>query len=189
MNRRHTLLLIILLALAAGGLWVVETKPWTSPVTPVRQKDPLRIFSMLLPRVVTIELEDHEGGQAVSVQRGKNQTWWLAEPEMRQLDTDKMISMVMTLTSLSAERVLTDAVAMESFGLDQPTLTLHIIGQDASQVLDIGAVTPIGGAFYARRREFPEVYLIGAKTLEDLRRLVGWLPTAVPEDKPGLMKG
>lgn len=182
MNHRHTLLLLVLLVLAAAGYWAVETKPWTPPVTPVRPRDPLRIFTLLLPKVVTIKLENHETGETVSVQRGENQTWWLAQPEKKRLDTDQMLQMGMSLTSLAAERVLTDTAVLDSFGLAQPTFSLHILAQDSAQILDIGAVTPIGGAYYAQRRDEPQVYLLGAKTLQELRQLLEWLPGAIPPE-------
>jgi len=179
-NRRHTLLLVALLILAAAGYWVAETRPWTTPSAPVRQKDPLRLFTLLLPRVNTIKLEDHEGGQVASVQRGQNQDWWLAAPEKKLLDTDKMLQMGMSLTSLAAERVLTDTQVLDSFGLAQPAFSVYIIAKDSEQILDIGRATPIGGAYYAKRRDEPQIYLLGAKTLKDLRQLVDWLPSATP---------
>jgi len=95
----------------------------------------------------------------------------------------------MTLTSLAAERVLTDTTVVESFGLSSPTLSVEIIGQSRTQALDVGKPTPIGGAVYAQRRGSPPVYLLSARTLSDLRQLMDWLPTAGPNSGPTLLRG
>ncbi len=182
MNRRHTLALVLLFILAVAALWASETKPWAPPAVVTRGRDPLRIFTLLLPRVVTIKLENHQTGETVSVWRSDNQSWWLSEPEQRQLDADKMLQMGLSLTSLSAERVLTDTTVLDSFGLAQPTFTVHIMAADAEQILDIGKPTPIGGAFYAKRRDEPPIYLVSSKTLDELRHLLQWLPTAIPTE-------
>lgn len=184
MNSRHTAMLVILVALAAAGFWLVESRPWEPPPTPLMRFDPLRMFTVLLPEVQEIAIENHSTGERAKLTRGEGQSWWLIEPEHKQLDVDKMVSMGMTLTSLSAERVLTDTAVLDSFGLGRPTLTLSFSGRSENQTLAVGASTPIGGSYYALRRETGQVFLVPAKTVDDLVQLIAWLPNAVPPPSP-----
>ena len=124
MNSRHTIVLLACLLLAGAGYWLAENHPWVanpaSSADQTRPLDPLRMFTVLLPEVQAVVVEDLESGSRARVERGNGRTWWLAEPERKELDTDKMINMVMTLTSLAAERALTDTAVIDSFGLSRP---------------------------------------------------------------------
>src|ERR1035441_8882922 len=93
--------------------------------------------------------------------------WQLTQPTKLSADPDTVGSMVSTLSSLNADKLIEDKAAdLQPYGLNIPTLDVTIVRKDGkSNELLIGDDTPTGSGAYARSEEH-------TSELQSLRHLV-----------------
>ena len=104
--------------------------------------------------------------------------WRLTAPTALPADQDAVSSMVSTLGTLNADKVVEDnATDLQPYGLKIPTLEVEIKRKDGkSDKLLIGDDTPTGSGAYAKLPNDPRVFSIGSsgktaldKRVDDLR--------------------
>jgi hypothetical protein len=110
--------------------------------------------------------------------RRVNGKWQLAEPNQLSADPDTVGSMVSSLSSLNADKLIEDkATDLQPYGLHVPTLDITVVKKDGkSAELLIGDDTPTGSGAYAKLAGDPRVFTVAGyikssvdKTPNDLR--------------------
>jgi hypothetical protein len=162
MKPKGLLISVVLLAVLAGGVWYsnrVEAKKaakGTDTSTKILTI-PDDQFQDIQIRKVTGEVErlTREGGK-----------WRIVEPKPLPADQDAVASMVTSLSSLNADKVIEDkADDLKPYGLADPTLTVDIKRKDGkTDKLLIGNDTPTGSGAYAKLANDPRVFTIATFT-------------------------
>jgi hypothetical protein len=110
--------------------------------------------------------------------RRVNGNWQLTQPSQLSADPDTVGSMVSSLSSLSADKVIEDKAAdLQPYGLHIPTLDITVVKKDGkSNELLIGDDTPTGSGAYAKLAGDARVFTVSSyikssldKTPNDLR--------------------
>ena len=116
-------------------------------------------------------------GETINLRR-ENGKWQITEPKALPADQDAVSSMVTTLSSLNADKVVEEKAAdLQPFGLNMPTLDVQIKRKDGkTDELLIGDDTPTGSGAYAKLPGDSKVYTLASysktsldKRVEDLR--------------------
>jgi hypothetical protein len=107
-----------------------------------------------------------------------NGKWQLTQPVQLSADADTVGTMVSSLSSLSADKIIEDKAAdLQPYGLQMPTLDITVVKKDgkSSEVL-IGDDTPTGSGAYAKLAADARVFTVTSyvkssldKTPTDLR--------------------
>ena len=107
-----------------------------------------------------------------------NGKWQLTKPIQLSADPDTVGSMVSSLSSLNADKLIEDKAAdLQPYGLHMPTLDITVVKKDGkSNELLIGDDTPTGSGAYAELAGDPRVFTVASftktsldKTPNDLR--------------------
>ncbi|HEY2015121.1 MAG TPA: DUF4340 domain-containing protein [Bryobacteraceae bacterium] len=116
-------------------------------------------------------------GEVIDLQRD-GAKWKLVQPQPLRADQDTVSSMVSTLSSLNADKLIEDKAAdLKPYGLNDPTLDIRVTRKDGkvAEVL-VGDDTPTGSGAYAKMANDARVFSIGStvkssldKTPDDLR--------------------
>ena len=116
-------------------------------------------------------------GEVLNLRR-ENGKWQITEPKPLPADQDSVSSMVSTLSSLNADKVVEEKAAdLQPYGLNMPTLDVQIKRKDGKtdEVL-IGDDTPTGSGAYAKLPGDAKVYTVASfskssldKRVDDLR--------------------
>jgi len=101
-------------------------------------------------------------GEVLDLRRDTGK-WRIAEPQPLGADQDAVGSMVSSLTSLNADKVIEEkATDLKPYGLDIPTLDVVVTKKDGktAEVL-VGDDVPTGSGAYAKLADDPRVFTIG----------------------------
>jgi hypothetical protein len=162
------------LAVLGGAVW------WSNKKQAAEAKAP----SASSPKILTIADDQFREihikkltGEVEDLKR-ENGKWEMTEPKQLAADQDTAASMVSTLGSLSADKLIEDKAAdLQAYGLHVPTLDITITRKDGkTDQLLIGDDTPTGSGAYAMLAGSPKVYTVSSyvktsldKTPDDLR--------------------
>ena len=88
------------------------------------------------------------GAETTVLRKGDDGKWQIAEPKPLRADQDAVKSLVSSLSTLTADKVVEDkATDLSAYGLNAPTLDVTITKKDGkSQDLLVGDDTPTGAA-------------------------------------------
>ena len=102
--------------------------------------------------------------------RRVNGKWQLTQPTQLSADPDTVGSMVSTLSSLNADKLIEDKAAdLQPYGLNTPTLDITVVKKDGkSDELLIGDDTPTGSGAYAKLAADPRVFTVASFTKTSL---------------------
>jgi hypothetical protein len=172
---RGLLIAAALLALLAGGVW------YSNKLEKEKEGKPPAEASAKLLDIPEDQFEQVEiakaGSPAVTLVR-VGTDWKMTAPQALAVDRDAVNSIVSTLSSYSTDRLVEEkAEDLKQFGLDAPSLTAAVKKKDGkTEKLLIGAETPTGGGFFAKKEGDPRVFTIYSynrssldKTWKDLR--------------------
>jgi hypothetical protein len=180
---RHTLILLAVLAALGAYVYFFEVK---KPEEDSTTAETPKVFAYTAQDVTRLAVADAQGGTA-AVQRGEGEEWEVVAPVQDVADSTRVESLVSRLASLTASRVLTGVAEIElaDYGLVAPELTATLTISDGSKVsLFTGYQTFNKAGYYALRDDGPDVYIIFANVVEDLKRLVSE-PPVQPTPTPG----
>jgi hypothetical protein len=180
---RHTLILLAVLAALGAYVYFFEVK---KPEEDSTTAETPKVFAYTAQDVTRLAVADAQGGTA-AVQRGEEEGWEVVAPVQDVADSTRVESLVSRLASLTASRVLTGVAEIElaDYGLVAPELTATLTISDGSKVsLFTGYQTFNKAGYYALRDDGPDVYIIFANVVEDLKRLVSE-PPVQPTPTPG----
>jgi hypothetical protein len=163
MRMRGLLIALLLLAALAGGIWWSNKAKQAEASKPSADASSPKILSVPETRIARIEIQK-AGGDAVIERHGTR--WELTAPKPLPADQDAVSSMMTTLSSLSADRVVEDKAGdLSQYGLIRPALALLVTEKGGkTRRLLIGDEAPTGSGFYARVEGDPRVFTIASYT-------------------------
>lgn len=179
MNPRSTLILLVLVALAAGALWHFELREGAQPAGDAAQTE---VFAGLeAAQIEWVELAQPDGGVVRLEKRGE--AWRIAKPIDFAADRFAADAVASALADLATATVFDPAAedaaqrpeAPESYGLGrEPRVRFAAAGK--SYALRLGDPTPVAGNLYVAAEGDPRVFVAPtwqtdalAKTLAELR--------------------
>ncbi|HVO37566.1 MAG TPA: DUF4340 domain-containing protein [Spirochaetia bacterium] len=173
MNRRVLTLIIVVVVLAGlVGAYLIVTRPKpaaaASPAVQIAQGDK--------EKLAKIVLTERTEGTLTLEKKGK--TWTAAGAAGIALDPSSVDDIVLTFTSMSAERVIDDKPTnLAQYGLQPPRVVGEATYSDGTvKKLFLGDKTPTGNTYYLQAAGDPKVYSVWTNhgdhlhwTLADLR--------------------
>jgi len=176
MKPRGLLAGVIVLAALGGALYWSNRKQKADAAKPAADTT-TKILSIPEDQIKEVTLKK-TGAETTVLRKGDDGKWQLAEPKPLRADQDTAKSLVSSLATLNADKVVEDkANDLSPYGLSAPTLDVTILKKDGkSQDLLVGDDAPAGGGTYAKLAGDPHVYTIASyvktsidKTPNDLR--------------------
>lgn len=161
------------LLIALGGFYLYERKK------PVEARNP----PDAAPKILSIPEDQF---QQVTLSKGGEKTvlakesgkWRIAEPKPLPADQDTVNSLVTSLASLNADKLVEEKASdLATYGLATPSAVITIRKKDGkTHKVDLGDETPTSGGVYAKLEGDPRVFTIASytksnfeKTSKDLR--------------------
>src|ERR1035438_1316814 len=178
MKPRGLLAAVIVLAALGGALYWSNRKQKAEAAKPATDTTTTtKILSIPEDQIKEVTLKK-TGAETTVLRKGDDGKWQLAEPKPLRADQDTAKSLVASLATLNADKVVEDKAAdLSPYGLNAPTLDVTVLKKDGkSQDFLVGDDTPTGGGTYAKLAGDPHVYTIASyvktsldKTPNDLR--------------------
>ena len=175
MKFRGLLAAVVVLAALGGAAWWSEKKEKADSAKPAADATP-KILTIPDDQFTQIDLVKKAGDTLeVSKTDGK---WKIVQPKPLAADQDSVTSLVTSLSSLSAERLIEDKAAdLSTYGFNTPSEQVKITKKDGKvQTLLIGDDTLTGSGAYAKLDGDPRVFTIASyvktsldKSPKDLR--------------------
>ena len=160
MKTRGLLIAAIILAALSGTLyWSNRHKAAESTVS-ASPSTATKILNFKQDDLTAIDIKKNGEPEVALEKTGGN--WRLAQPEPLNADQQSVSSMVSTLSSLNADRVIEEKAAdLKPFGLADPSLEVNVTLKDNKKSqLQIGDSTPSGNDYYARLVGDPRIFTI-----------------------------
>ena len=178
MRLRGLLIASLVLAALLGALYWSNHHPSTADTTVKASPDaPPKILSLSQADITGLVLH-HQDQPPVDLSRDSSGAWQMTSPRAFAADQDSVSSVLATLSSLNAERLLDDKASnLASYGLTAPPLEIDVTLKDhkTKKVL-IGNQTPSGNAYYVMLAGDPRLFTVANlnkssldKTADDLR--------------------
>ena len=167
---------VVLAAISGGIYWTNKHKADEAKKPPAASTDSPKIISIPDDQFKEVKIE--KTGSEPTVVSKDSGKWSIVLPKALPADQDAVNSMVSSLSSLTADRVVEEKPAdLGQFGLTTPKEQIVITKKDGkTQTLDIGDDSPVGSGVFAKLADSPKVYVIPSytktsfdKTSQDLR--------------------
>jgi ribosomal protein L12E/L44/L45/RPP1/RPP2 len=179
MKPRGLLAAVIVLVALGGALYWSNRKQKADAAKPATDTatTTTKILSIPEDQIKEVSIKK-TGAEPTTLQMGADGKWQLTEPKPQHADQDTAKSLVSSLATLNADKVVEDkATDLSPYGLSAPTLDVTVTKKDGkSQDFLVGDDTPTGGGAYAKLAGDPHVYTIASyvktsidKTPNDLR--------------------
>lgn len=166
MKPKGLLIAVALLAALGGATWWSNKKQAAAVKTPADTS--AKLLSIPDDQFQEIKIRKLTG-ETLRLRR-ENGKWLMLEPKALPADQDAAASMVSSLSSLNADKVVEEkATDLKPYGLDTPTLDVSVVKKDGkTEELLIGDDTPTGSGSYARRAGDTKVVTIATFTKSSL---------------------
>ena len=167
MKPKGLLVAVAVLAVLGGLIWwsnrkqAAASKKTSTDTTTKLLSIPDDQFQEIKIKKLTGEVQDL---------RRVNGKWQLTQPTQLSADPDTVGSMVSTLSSLNADKLIEDKAAdLQPYGLNTPTLDITVVKKDGkSNELLIGDDPPTGSGAYAKLAGDPRVFTVASFTKTSL---------------------
>ena len=169
MDRRLTLILLLVLVAVAGAAWWLERPGQEPAATATPSTAPL--WTLESTDVTGVRLEDTRINQVVELARQSDGTWSLVEPTKQAADTGTVELAVAQMSNLSIITDLGTELRIENFGVDKPNYLITLTTADAAYTLEVGSPTVTGSGYYVRKQGETRVVVVGTYALETV---LGW---------------
>lgn len=173
MSRRLLTLVIVLVVLAGlVGTYLVVSRPRPEKAAAA----PPQLIKVDKDKLVKMVLSDRAEGRLALEKKGK--TWTVDSPQEYALDESTIDDLALTLTALSAERVIDEnPTDFAQYGLAPPRAQGQATYSDGTtKTVLLGNKTPMGNTYYLQVTGDPKVYTVSQNngdqlhwTLADLR--------------------
>ncbi len=178
MKPRGLIAAVIVLAALGGALYWSNKKQKADAAKPgTDTAATTKILSIPEDQIQEIKLL-RTGGTPTVLRKGSDGKWIITEPKAERADQDTVKTLVTSLATLNADKVVEDkATDLSAYGLNTPTLDVTVTTKDGkSKDFLLGDDTPTGGGAYAKLAADPHVYTMASfvktgidKTPNDLR--------------------
>lgn len=172
---------VVLAALSGLLYWSNHKKSVDSDVK-VSADAPPKILTLPEADITKLDIK-HKGEDEVTLAKNAAGKWQLTAPKALSADQTSVGSMVSTLSTLTAERLIEEkATSLGDYGLADPAVEVDVTEKDnKTQKLFLGNNTPSGNAVYVALAGDPRVFTLasyaktsldkGEKDLRDRRML------------------
>jgi Domain of unknown function (DUF4340) len=176
MKIRGLLASVIVLAALGGVLYWSNRKQKAEAAKPSTSTAP-KILDIPQDQIREIRIQK-TGAEPTVLRKGDDGKWQIVDPKPLRADQDAVTSMVSTLSSLNADKLVeAKAPDLSPFGLNSPNLEITVVKKDGkSQQLEIGDDTPTSSGAYVKLAGDPRVFTVYTyvktsldKTPDDLR--------------------
>jgi len=160
MKPKGLMIAVVLLAALAGVVWWSNKKQDAASKTPADTSTKM----LTIPDDQFQEIRIRKlTGETIDLQRESGK-WRMTAPSPLAADQDAVTSMVSTLSSLNADKVVEDNAAdLNPYGLHIPTVDVTIIRKDGkSDQLLVGDDTPTGSGAYAKLGSNAKIYTVSS---------------------------
>jgi hypothetical protein len=177
MKSSGLLIAAIVLAALSGVLYWSNHHPPSDSTAKASLDTPPKILSLKQEDISNLQIKK-KGGEELDLAKGNAGKWQITAPKPLGADQEAVSSLLSTVSSLNAERLVDDKAAdLSQYGLTQPALELDVTSKDAKpQKLFLGDDSPAGNAVFAKLDGDPRVFTIATynktsldKTSNDLR--------------------
>jgi len=162
MKPKGLLIAVVLLAVLVGLTWWSNKKQAAASKSPTDSST--KLLSIADDQFQEIRIKKLTG-ETIRLRR-ENGKWQITEPSPLPADQDTVGSLVSSLSSLNADKVVEDkATDLKPYGLDAPTLDVTVTKKDGkTDELLIGDDTPTGSGSYAKLNSGAKVVTIASYT-------------------------
>ena len=177
MKNHGLLIAAVVLAALTGALYWSNHHPPSENTAKASLDTPPQILSLKQEDISRIRIRK-KGGEELDLAKGDAGKWQITAPKPLGADQDAVSSLLSSVSSLNADRLVEDKAAdVSQYGLAQPALELDVTSKDGKpQRLFLGDDTPAGSAVFAKLDGDPRVFTIASynktsidKTTNDLR--------------------
>jgi hypothetical protein len=177
MKPRGLLAAVIVLAALGGALYWSNRKQKADADKPATDSTTTKILSIPEDQIKEVKLAK-TGADPIVLQKGADGKWQIAQPKPQRADQDTVKTLVSSLATLNADKVVEDkATDLSAYGLVTPSLDVTVTKNDGKSVeFLVGEDTPTSSGAYAKLAGDPHVYTIATyvktsidKTPNDLR--------------------
>ena len=168
---------VLLLAAVGGGVyWTNKHKADEAKKPSTSATDSPKVISIPEDQFKEIKVSKKDAEPTIVSKTGDK--WSLTMPKALPADQEAVASMITSLASLTADRVVEEKPSdLAPFGLSTPKEQIVISRKDGkTQTLQVGDDTPVGSGVYAKVQGDPRVFVLPAyaktsfdKTSKDLR--------------------
>ena len=175
MKPRGLLAAVIVLAALGGALYWSNKKKKAEADKPTDTSTKILTIPEDQIKDVTIK---KTGTDPIVLHKSDDGKWQLTAPKPQRADQDTAKSLISSLSTLNADKVVEDKSSdLSAYGLNAPTLNVTVLKKDGKTAdFLVGDDTPTGGGAYAKLAGDPHVYTIASyvktsidKTPNDLR--------------------
>lgn len=166
-----SLLLGIIAVLVAALLIVLGVKAQKAKEAEEAAAQRQATGGVITERHAYTALSYHNGSATLSFAVDESGKWtWADDPDF-PLDDATVTGIVETLAALKPQQTITDGDTLESYGLDQPSVTLTATAESGAQLtLAFGRATTDGNSYYMLKNgEETPVYIVAGTLLQLLR--------------------
>ena len=176
MKFRGLLAGVIVLLVLGGVLFWSNKKQKAEAAKPSTDAAP-KILDIPQDQIREIRIQK-TGSEAMLLRKGDDGKWQIMDPKPLRADQDSVTSLVSTLSTLNADKLVeAKAADLSAYGLNAPKLEVTVQKKDGkSQQLDIGDDTPTSSGAYVKLANDPRVFTVYTyvktsldKTPNDLR--------------------
>ncbi|HOJ10512.1 MAG TPA: DUF4340 domain-containing protein [Clostridiales bacterium] len=158
---RNAIILVIILALLFGVYAFAKNQKSKTEVT--ERKSFEKIID--LDTTEMEELTVQKGSDKLTIAK-KDKEWELKYPEGIRYDSSKLSSIAINFSSVFIEKeVEENATDFEQYGLDKPIIVSAKMKDGKVETLEIGNLTPTGGAYYVKKKDSSKVYTTDTYTI------------------------
>src|SRR6266403_173198 len=177
MKNSGLIIAAVVLAALTGALYWSNRHPASENTAKASIDTPPKILTLKQEDISKIEIKK-KGGEELDLAKGDAGKWQITAPKPLGADQDAVSSVLSTVSSLNADRLVEDKASdLSQYGLAQPALELDVTSKDGKpQKLFLGDDTPAGSAVFAKLEGDPRVFTIARydkssidKTASDLR--------------------
>ena len=176
MKIRGLLIAVLVFAALAGVLYWSDHRKSNAEAAKPDSEAPPAILKVDENSITNLELKKKDAPAIHLTKSGSD--WKITEPGPFAADQSAVSSMISTVSSLNAERMVDDKNSdLQRYGLDHPSFEFDVAEKDhKTQRLLLGDDTPAGSAVYAALAGDPRVFTIASysksgidRSLNDLR--------------------
>lgn len=177
MNRRNTIILLVIFAALAAYVYYLQSRGGgTAQALPTPSATPAPVFDFVTDNAVKFQVSDLHQNQTVAVTR-QGEGWHMEQPKDSATDPVRIGDALGTIAHLDSTRVLTDTTDLSAYGLITPTIEVRVTMSDTTQsLLQIGDATLDKSDYYALKGGDKQVYLISSSTVDTLRNYLDLPP-------------
>lgn len=156
---------IVLVVLCIGGFWYASSK------------DFFKEKPQEAPALVTVKKEEVasytvKNGDSETALERKDGKWTMTKPSALPLADSSADAWVDAFVSVKKDKIVTAAATdLAQFGLAAPKQVFTVKLTDGGErTLAVGDTVPVGGSYYAKLGDSPEVFQLGESTVQSLAK-------------------